>query len=208
MISKSLTDEKSIKTDDNKIVKPEAKDIIRKMDKNPSIYTYAAAEKGKVKVKVKLSEDKIQKIHEICANFNNEPDELINVLHQSQHTFGYLPAEVQEVIAHCLNVSSAHVYGVVTFYSYFTMIPKGRFPISVCTGTACYVRGAEKVLEEFKKQLNIAVGQTSDDGKFSLSCLRCVGACGLAPVILVGEKVYGRVAPDGVKAILDTYKEK
>jgi NADH-quinone oxidoreductase subunit E/NADP-reducing hydrogenase subunit HndA len=88
------------------------------------------------------------------------------------------------------------------------MIPKGRFPISVCTGTACYVRGAEKVLDEFKKQLGISVGQTSDDGKFSLSCLRCVGACGLAPVILVGEKVYGRVAPDGVKAILDAYKDK
>ncbi len=208
MISKSLTDEKSIKTDEAKITKPEVKDIIYEMDKTSSIYNYAAAEKGKVKVKVKLSEDKIQKIHDICANFNNEAGELINVLHQSQQTFGYLPAEVQEVIAHCLNVSTAHVYGVVTFYSYFTMIPKGRFPISVCTGTACYVRGAEKVLEEFKKQLNIAVGQTSDDGKFSLSCLRCVGACGLAPVILVGEKVYGRVAPDGVKAILDAYKDK
>jgi len=208
MISKSLTDEKSIKTNEIKIGNLESKDITYKMDKSSSIYNYAIADKGKVKVKVKLSEDKIQKIYEICANFNNEPGELINVLHQSQQTFGYLPAEVQEVIAHCLNVSTAHVYGVVTFYSFFNMIPKGRFPISVCTGTACYVRGAEKVLEEFKKQLNISVGQTSDDGKFSLSCLRCVGACGLAPVILVGEKVYGRVAPDGVKAILDAYKEK
>jgi NADP-reducing hydrogenase subunit HndA len=204
MISKSLTDDKSIKTDEPKIVK----DIIHEMDKTPTIYSYAAAEKGKVKVKIRLSDDKIEKIKEICASFNNEAGELINVLHQTQHTFGYLPAEVQEVIAHFLNVSTAHVYGVVTFYSYFTMIPKGRFPISICTGTACYVRGAEKVLEEFKKQLGISVGQTSDDGKFSLSCLRCVGACGLAPVILVGEKVYGRVAPDGVKAILDAYKDK
>jgi NADH-quinone oxidoreductase subunit E/NADP-reducing hydrogenase subunit HndA len=208
MISKSLTDDKSIKTDETKIVKPVAKDIIHEMDKTPSLYSYAAAEKGKVKVRIKLSDDKILKIQEICAAFNNEAGELINVLHQTQHTFGYLPAEVQEVIAHFLNVSTAHVYGVVTFYSYFTMIPKGRFPISICTGTACYVRGAEKVLEEFKKQLNLSVGQTSDDGKFSLSCLRCVGACGLAPVILVGEKVYGRVAPDGVKAILDAYKDK
>lgn len=204
MISKSLTDDKSIKTDEPKIVK----DIIHEMDKTPTIYSYAAAEKGKVKVKIRLSDDKIEKIKEICATFNNEAGELINVLHQTQHTFGYLPAEVQEVIARSLNVSTAHVYGVVTFYSYFTMIPKGRFPISICTGTACYVRGAEKVLEEFKKQLGISVGQTSDDGKFSLSCLRCVGACGLAPVILVGEKVYGRVAPDGVKAILDAYKDK
>lgn len=209
MISKSLVDEKSAKTEDIKItVKPEVKEIIHEMEKSSTIYNYAAADKGKVKVKVKLSEEKVNKIKEICAFFENDPGELINVLHQTQNTFGYLPAEVQEVIAHSLNVSTAHVYGVVTFYSYFTMIPKGRFPISICTGTACYVRGAEKVLEEFKKQLNLSVGQTSDDGKFSLSCLRCVGACGLAPVILVGEKVYGRVAPDGVKAILDAYKDK
>lgn len=176
-------------------------------DKNKS-YTYAAPEKEKVKVKVKLSEEKINRIKEICELFNNDPGELINVLHQTQQAFGYLPAEVQEVIAHSLNISAAHVYGVVTFYSYFTMVPKGRFPISICTGTACYVRGAEKVLEEFKRQLKLNVGETTEDGKFSLSCLRCVGACGLAPVVLVGEKVYGRVSPDGVKAILEAYKEQ
>lgn len=177
------------------------------VSKSEATYKYVAAEKENVKVKVRLSEDKINKIKEICQQFNNEPGELINVLHQTQHALGYLPAEVQEVIAQSLNITCAHVYGVVTFYSYFTMIPKGRFPISICTGTACYVRGAEKVLEEFKRQLNIAVGETTPDGKFSLSCLRCVGACGLAPVILVGEKVYGRVAPDGVKAIIEAYKE-
>jgi NADH-quinone oxidoreductase subunit E/NADP-reducing hydrogenase subunit HndA len=183
---------------------------MKEMDKNPGIYSYMPPEKDKVKVKVKvrLSEEKTAKIKEICELFNNDAGELINVLHQTQHTFGYLPAEVQEVIAHSLNVSTAHVYGVVSFYSYFTMIPKGKFPISICTGTACYVRGAEKVLEEFKRQLKINVGETTADGKFSLSCLRCVGACGLAPVILVGEKVYGRVSPDGVKAILDNYKDK
>jgi NADH-quinone oxidoreductase subunit E/NADP-reducing hydrogenase subunit HndA len=85
------------------------------------------------------------------------------------------------------------------------MIPKGTHPISICLGTACYVRGAEKVLDEFKKELNIQVGQTTNDGKFSLSCLRCVGACGLAPVVMVGEKVYGRVAPDGVRDIIAEY---
>jgi NADH-quinone oxidoreductase subunit E/NADP-reducing hydrogenase subunit HndA len=130
------------------------------------------------------------------------------VLHQAQGIFGFLPMPVQKYVADKMDIPLSEIYGVVTFYSYFTMIPKGRFPISICTGTACYVRGAEKVLDEFKKQLGISVGQTSDDGKFSLSCLRCVGACGLAPVILVGEKVYGRVAPDGVKAILDAYKDK
>ncbi|MCF8338469.1 MAG: NAD(P)H-dependent oxidoreductase subunit E [Bacteroidales bacterium] len=159
-------------------------------------------------VKVKLKQNDIDKIKEICAAHNYEPGELINVLHQTQEYFGYLPAEIQEVISWELNVSAAKVYGVVTFYSYFTMTPKGRYPVSVCTGTACYVRGAENVLEEIKKQLDLQVGETSDDGKYSLSCLRCVGACGLAPVVLVGDKTYGRVAPDDVKGIIDEYKDK
>ena len=145
-------------------------------------------------------------INEICARFDNDPGELINVLHQTQDTFGYLPAEVQELIAHNLGVSAAHVYGVVTFYSYFSMLPKGDYPISICMGTACYVRGAEKVLDEFKKELNIKVGETTEDGRFSINCLRCVGACGLAPVVMVGEKVFGRVSPDKVRDVLDEYK--
>ncbi len=158
-------------------------------------------------IKVKLKEKDVQQIKEISKSFGNKPGELINVLHKTQGYFGYLPAEVQEVVASECNVSVAKVYGVVTFYSFFTMIPKGRFPISICTGTACYVRGAEKVLDEFKKELNIKVGESTPDGKFSITCLRCVGACGLAPVVLVGEKTYGRVAPDGVKAILKEYEE-
>ncbi len=153
-----------------------------------------------------LKQQDIEKIQEICKDFDNCAANLINVLHKSQEHFGYLPAEVQEVIAAELNISQAKVYGVVTFYSFFTMKPKGRFPISICTGTACYVRGAEQVLEEFKKQLNINTGETSEDGKFSLSCLRCVGACGLAPVVMVGEKTYGRVATGDVKKILKEYK--
>ncbi len=158
-------------------------------------------------IHIKLKEKDVKKISEICASFNNVPGELINVLHKAQEHFGYLPAEVQEVIAQELDVSVAKVYGVVTFYSFFTMIPKGRYPISICTGTACYVRGAEKVLNEFKKQLDIQVGKTSDDGKFSISCLRCVGACGLAPVVMVGDKTYGRVAPEDVKKIIEEYKD-
>ncbi len=159
-------------------------------------------------IKVKLKEKDLNKIKEICKSFNNEEGELINVLHKSQEHFGYLPAEVQEAVAQELNMSVAKVYGVVTFYSFFTMLPKGKFPISICTGTACYVRGADNVLQEFKRQLNIEVGETTEDGKYSLSCLRCVGACGLAPVVLVGEKTYGRVSPDGVKEILAEYKDK
>ena len=158
-------------------------------------------------IKVGLKPEQIKAIQDICKSFNNDPGELINVLHKTQGYFGYLPAEVQEVIAANLNISVAKVYGVVTFYSFFTMIPKGKHPISVCTGTACYVRGAEKVLDEFKRILEIKVGETTADGKFSLSCLRCVGACGLAPVVLVGEKVYGRVSPDGVKDIIKEYQD-
>ncbi|MFO7827009.1 MAG: NADH-quinone oxidoreductase subunit NuoE [Bacteroidales bacterium] len=159
-------------------------------------------------IKVKIKEKDANTIKEICKSFNNEPKELINVLHKTQEHFGYLPAEIQEVVAKELKVSVAHVYGVVTFYSFFTMLPKGKHPISVCTGTACYVRGADNVLQEFKRRLGIEVGETTEDGKFSISGLRCVGACGLAPVVLVGEKTYGRVAPDEVKNILDEYKDK
>ncbi len=159
-------------------------------------------------IKFELKKEQIDKIKAICQSFNNEGGELINVLHKTQSTFGYLPAEIQEVIANELNLSIAKVYGVVTFYSFFTMIPKGRFPISICTGTACYVRGAEKVLEEFKKELKIEVGETSEDGKFSIACLRCVGACGLAPVVMVGEKTFGRVAPEMVKDIIAQYAEE
>lgn len=154
---------------------------------------------------LKLADSKVQELKNVCKKFDYDKSELINVLHEAQGIFGYLPAEVQEVVANELKVNVAHVYGVVTFYSFFTMIPKGRHPISVCMGTACYVRGAEKVLDEFKRLLDLKVGETSRDGKFSLSSLRCVGACGLAPVITVGEKVYGRVAAEDVKDILANY---
>ena len=157
-------------------------------------------------VKIKMRQEHIDKIKEICKKFNNDGGELINVLHQTQSYIGYLPAEVQELIAQELNVSVAQVYGVVSFYSFFTMTPKGEHPISVCMGTACYVRGAEKVLDEFKRILSINVGETTPDGKFSLTALRCIGACGLAPVITVGEEVYGRLSPDDVQGIVDKYK--
>lgn len=157
--------------------------------------------------KIKLSENTVQVIRDVCTEFEHKESELINVLHKTQNKLGYLPAEVQEVIAKELKTSVARVYGVVTFYSYFTMIPHGEFPISICMGTACYVRGAEQVLAEFKRQLKVEVGASTPDGKFSINCLRCVGACGLAPVVTVGEKVYGRVAPTQVKQIIAEYRE-
>ncbi|MCK3686359.1 NAD(P)H-dependent oxidoreductase subunit E [Maribellus sp. YY47] len=157
--------------------------------------------------KIKLAEHTIELIKTICAEFENKENELINVLHRVQGKLGYLPAEVQEVIAKELKTSVAKVYGVVTFYSFFTMIPQGENPISICMGTACYVRGAEQVLNEFKRQLKVEVGESTEDGKFSINCLRCVGACGLAPVVTVGEKVFGRVAPSDVKKIIAEYRD-
>ncbi|KWW28357.1 MAG: NADH-quinone oxidoreductase subunit E [bacterium P3] len=152
---------------------------------------------------IKLSEAKINFIKDVCKSYGNKPGEVINVLHKVQGEYGYLPAEVQELVAKELGIPVSRVYGIVSFYSFFTMTPKGEHPISVCLGTACYVRGAEKVLDELKRQLGIEV---TPDGKFSLTCLRCVGACGLAPVIEVGDKVYGRMTPDRVKDVLAEYK--
>ena len=148
-----------------------------------------------------------QTIKQICESFNNNPGELISILHKTQGEFGYLPEDIQREIAMNLNISVAKVYGVVTFYSFFTMTPKGRHAISVCMGTACYVRGAEKIVDELKEQLKIKVGGVTEDGKFSLDCLRCVGACGLAHVVLIGEKVYGRVEANQIKDILASYED-
>lgn len=151
----------------------------------------------------KLDKCVLEKIDRICGDHKNDPGELINILHAAQHIMGYLPEEVQREIAKKLNIPVSKVYGVVTFYTFFTMSPKGKHPVSVCMGTACYVRGSEKILEEFKRILGIDVGETTPDGKFSLDCLRCVGACGLAPVVMIGEKVYGKVQPVDIKKMLD-----
>lgn len=155
-----------------------------------------------------LSETAEVLIKSICARYKNDEHELINVLHEVQHHLGYLPEEVQQGIATELKIPVAKVYGVVTFYSFFTMTPKGKYDISICLGTACYVRGGELIVEEFKRRLNIGVGGTTSDGLFSLNSIRCVGACGLAPVVSVGEKIYGRVTPQQVRRIIDEYIQK
>ena len=155
--------------------------------------------------KICMSQKRIDEIRAICKEHGNDPGELINILPTVQGKLGYLPKEVQELIAMELGIPAAKVYGVVTFYSFFTMKPKGKYPISVCMGTACYVRGAEKVLDEFKRQLGIEVGETTADGLFSLDSLRCVGACGLAPVVMVGQKVFGRLTQSSVKGIIDEF---
>lgn len=156
-------------------------------------------------MKFDLNKCQIDKIAQICADFHNDAGSLINVLHKCQSEFGFLPEEVQCEIAKNLNIPVSKVYGVVTFYSFFTMTPKGKHSISVCLGTACYVRGSENILEEVKKELHLEVGGVTEDGLFSLDCLRCVGACGLAPVMLIDDKVYGRLDPAMIKGILAQY---
>ena len=132
---------------------------------------------------------------------------LIQVLHRAQHIFGYLPREVQLHVAEKLCLTEADVSGVVSFYNYFTTEPKGKYVIDICLGTACYVKGSEKVLEELERVLGIkADTQPTADGLFSLSALRCVGACGLAPVMMVNGKVYGKVTPAKAVAIINEYK--
>ena len=153
---------------------------------------------------MKLSCTAAAKIDEICEEHGNDAGELINILHETQKTFGYLPHEVQVLVAKKLGIPVNRVNGVVSFYTFFTEKPKGKHIVSVCLGTACYVRGAEKVLDEAKKVLGIEVGQTTPDGIFSLDSLRCVGACGLAPVVLVDGKVFGNVEPKNVSRILES----
>lgn len=140
-------------------------------------------------------------------SFDEKERALIAILHKAQSIFGYLPEDLQEHIAKKINIPIAKVNGVVSFYNYFTTEPRGKYQISVCTGTACYVRGADNIVKEFKKELKIEIGGMTEDGLFSLDCLRCVGACGLAPVVVIGKDVHGKVMPSDVKKIIAGYKK-
>lgn len=147
-----------------------------------------------------------EELDSFIGSLPEEKGALIAVLHKAQSIFGYLPKQVQEFVAERLKIPLSKVYGVVEFYAFFTMTPKGEHPISICLGTACYIMGADAVLEELKQVLSIDVGEITMDGKFSINTLRCVGTCALAPVIMIGEKVYGNIAPDDVKKIISEYQ--
>lgn len=153
----------------------------------------------------KLDKEKLKKLEEYIDNLKEKEGCLINVLHEAQDLFGYLPHELQLFISRKLDITAAKVYGVATFYSFFTMEPQGKHVISVCMGTACFVKGADKILNEFKTQLNLKDSSTTEDGLFTIDSLRCVGACGLAPVVIVDGKVYGRVKVEDVKGIIAEY---
>jgi len=148
-----------------------------------------------------------QKLKEAIALHKDQDGALMPVIQAAQHIYGYMPEEVQRMVAEGMGVSLAEVYGIVTFYSQFSLTPKGKYRISICMGTACYVVGAGDVLDKFEKELGIKDGECTPDMKFSLDSARCVGACGLAPVLFINDKVYGKVDVDMVPEILGNYKE-
>jgi NADP-reducing hydrogenase subunit HndA len=132
---------------------------------------------------------------------------LIPVLHEAQEIYGYLPVEVQQKVSEGLKIPLSEIYGVVTFYTQFSLKPKGKYNISVCMGTACYVKGAGLLLDKLKEELKLEVGESTEDGHFSLEACRCLGACGLAPVLTVNDEVYGTLVPDDIIGIINKYKK-
>ncbi|HHT57608.1 complex I 24 kDa subunit family protein [Herbinix luporum] len=146
-----------------------------------------------------------EKLLKVIAEHKGDKGALMPILQQAQEIYGYLPIEVQTVISNELDIPLEKVYGVVTFYSQFSLNPKGKYKISVCLGTACYVKGAGDILDKLKETLKISDGECTEDRKFSLESCRCIGACGLAPVITINEDVYGKITADDVEDILAKY---
>jgi NADH:ubiquinone oxidoreductase subunit E len=161
--------------------------------------------KAKSSVKV-IPADELARLDPIIDRYQGNPGYLIAALKEAQDLFGFLPMEVQRMLAQGLNIPASHVYGVVTFYSFFTIEPRGRHIIRLCLGTACYVKGSKEILEVIRREIGIDVGETSPDGRFTLEAVRCLGACGLAPVFLVGEDTHGNVTPKETLTILEGYQ--
>ena len=147
------------------------------------------------------------KLKEIIARHKDQPGAIMSCLQEAQEVYGYLPVEVQTMIAEGLGVSLEEVFGVSTFYSQFSLTPKGKYNVSICLGTACYVKGAAAVLDKLTSALGIQPEECTPDGKFSLTACRCIGACGLAPVMTINDEVYGRLTPDEVDSILAKYAD-
>ena len=155
------------------------------------------------------ADEKIKKeVDEILNQFTHDKENLITILNEVQMKYGYIPKIAQMEIADYLNIALAEVYGVITFYSRFTLVPKGKYNVSICLGTACFVKGSREILERAKAKLGIEEGQTTADGKFSLDTTRCVGACGLAPVFTINDEVYGKASVKKLDEVLDMYMAK
>ena len=157
---------------------------------------------------MRTNEEMFAELDAFIESVGSDPSEMIAILHTAQGIFGYLPMKVQKYIADRIGVNVSQVYGVVTFYSFFTMKPKGENVISICLGTACFVKGSDKLLAACEKHLGIRNGETTADGRFSITTLRCVGACALAPVMQINGKTYGNITEDDVPGILDSYMNR
>lgn len=160
------------------------------------------------KIPFKGTAEQEAQLKEVMAKYKGTDGFLMPVLQQAQDIYGYLPYEVQLMISEGMGVSLAEVYGVATFYSQFNLSPKGKYQIGVCMGTACYVKDSQKVLERLEIELGIKDGECTEDGLFSLDATRCLGCCGLAPVMMINDEVYGRLVPEKIKGILDEYRAK
>lgn len=159
----------------------------------------------KTQIPYKADPEKEAQLRQVIQEYKDVKGGTVAVMQQAQEIFGYLPEEVQIVIAEGLGIPLEEVYGIATFYSLFNLSPKGVHQVSVCLGTACYVKGSDKILAKIEERLGCKAGSISSDGRFSIDSIRCVGACGLAPVMMVGDDVYGRMTPDMVDEILDKY---
>lgn len=153
-----------------------------------------------------LSEKALERIGEICTQYESEATPLMMILSDIQNEFGYIPLEVQEIVSEKTGISVAEIYGVVTFYSFFSLTPKGKYIIGCCLGTACYVKGAQQIIDKFSELLGIAPGETSEDGLFTIDALRCIGACGIAPAVSINGKVYPKVKVGDVPGIIESYR--
>lgn len=171
------------------------------MTKPQTIDVMAPAERA-------LPKEKFDELEKFINSLETTKGALIEILHKAQSIFGYLPRDVQLFVARKLGIPGAEVFGVVSFYSYFTTKPEGKHTISVCMGTACFVRGADKIIERLKEKLGIESNETTGDGLFTLKDVRCIGACGLAPVMKIDDKVYGRVKEEELDGILEAYRSK
>ncbi len=155
-----------------------------------------------------LQSSAVTQITKIVERYKDEPTPLMMILEDVQKEYGYIPLEVQELISDLTNIPVSEIYGVVTFYSFFSLTPKGKYVIGVCLGTACYVKGAQLVLDKFCEILKIKPGETTPDGLFTIDVLRCIGACAIAPAVSVNGKVYPQVKVDNVIKIINTYEHK
>ncbi len=156
----------------------------------------------------KLQAAAAAKIAEICDRHKDENTPLMMILSDIQNEYGYIPLEVQEIVSQKTGISVAEIYGVVTFYSFFSLVPKGKYIIGCCLGTACYVKGAQQVIDKFCEILKINPGETTEDGLFTIDALRCIGACGIAPAVSINGKVYPKVDPAQVEGIIESFRKE